>query len=348
MPFRPSIALAAVLVAAAPPPSPPPAPAMEHDPLRVRTSEGLTLAAWVSRPAGRTGPLPALFFTQWVSCGSIAPGAGDPARLHALAAAAGYAVIRVERSGTGASEGPGCDKLDYDTEVRHYREAFDRLVRHPWVDARRVVVYGSSLGATTAPLVAQGKPVAGLLVQGGGALTYFERMVNFDRRQLERPEAFAPTRTDATMRRRIAFQQHYLLGKQTPQAIEARYPELRGVWASLLGTVSEPPHYGRPHAWHWQAADKDWLAAWATVPGRVMVVYGEYDQFEDRSGHRAIVETVERLRPGTTRWLEIPGADHELLIYPSRLAAYSGEGGERRWHLFVEPVAEWLRALAEA
>ena len=334
-----------LLVAAAP--APPATPPMEHDEGRFRTSEGLSLATWVSRPAGSRGKLPAIFFTQWVSCGSIAPGQGDPGRLNALAHAAGYAVIRVERAGTGKSEGPGCDKLDYDTEVRHYREAFDALVRHPWVDPARVVIYGSSLGATTAPLVAQGKPVTGIVVQGGGALTYFERMVNFDRRQLERPESFDPAKIDAEMRRRIAFQQLYLHGKQLPAAIETQNPELRGVWASLLGTDEEPPHYGRPYQWHWQAADKNWLAAWAATNAKVMVVYGEFDQFEDRAGHRAIVETVERLRPGTTRWLEIAGADHSLLIYPDRAAAYAEKGGEPRWERFVEPVAKWLREIAQ-
>ena len=124
-------------------------------------------------------------------------------------------------------------------------------------------------------------------------------------------------------------------------------PELLGVWASLLGTDEEPPDYGRPHAWHWQAADKDWLAAWARTDAKVMVVYGEYDQFETEHGHRAIVDTVERLRPGTARWLMIPKADHILLIYPDRYAAYAGKGGERRWELFVEPVAAWVREIAQ-
>src|SRR5690349_22103231 len=60
-------------------------------------------------------------------------------------------------SGTGDSEGPGCDRLDYDTEVRHYREAFDQLARHPWIDPGRIVIFGSSLGSITAPFIAEGK-----------------------------------------------------------------------------------------------------------------------------------------------------------------------------------------------
>ena len=74
-----------------------------------------------------------------------------------VALAANFALIRVERSGTGASEGDGCDTLDYETEVRHYREAFDQLQQHSWVNADQIVVLGSSLGSTVAPLVAKDK-----------------------------------------------------------------------------------------------------------------------------------------------------------------------------------------------
>lgn len=323
-----------------------PAAALEHEAVTVSTSEGLRLAGWASRPRAKTTPLPALFFVQWVSCGTIAPGKGDPGQVEALARAAGYAVLRIDRSGTGASEGSGCDRLDYDTELRHYREAFDALARHRWVDPKRIVIYGSSLGATIAPQVAAGKPVAGVVVQGGGALTYYERMLAFDRLQLQRQQSFDATAIDAEMRRRARFQQFYLLDRMLPEAIEAAHPELRGVWASLLGTDEEPPHYGRPHAWHWQAARRDFLAAWARVDAPVMVVYSEFDQYEMREGHRAIVETVERLRPGTTRWLELAGADHGLEFYPNRIAAYSGAGGRSNPQRFVTPVAAWLREVA--
>lgn len=322
-----------------------PAAALEHDKARVRTSEGLSLVAYVSRPAGSNERLPALFLTQWVVCSSIRP---DPARqvmAERLALAAGYALIRVERSGTGESEGPGCDKLDYETEVRHYREAFDQLAAHAWIDPARIVIYGSSLGSTTAPLVAQGKPVAGVFVQGAGALTYFERMLHFDRIQLERQPGFDPLSLDREMRRRIEFQQHYLHGRMTPEQIEQGYPHLAGVWASLRGT-DEQPHYGRPYAWHWQAAEQDWLAAWARIEAPVMVIYGEYEQFEARHGHRMIVDTINRLRPGTATWLEIPQAGHDLAIYPDPYRAFLFEGGERRPELFIDPVSQWLKGLS--
>ena len=312
----------------------------------VRTSDGYRLRTILTRPSGSSTRLPALFHTQAVSCGSLEFPPDVPTTLRQLALRSGYALIRVERAGTGDSEGPDCSALDYDTEVRHYREAFDQLARHAWVDPARIVIYGSSLGSTTAPLVAQGKRVAGLVVQGGGAQTYLERMLHFDRLWFERSGKFRPEQVHGLMLRSIRFQQLYLLGKQRPDQIERDHPDLKGVWESLRGTAEAPPHYGRPYAWHWQAAEKNFLAAWASIAAPVMVVYGEYEQFEPRHGHRMIVETINALRPGTAKFLEIPKADHSLRIYPSAVAAYREEGGVTNRELLVAPVLDWLKTIA--
>ncbi|MDN3647114.1 alpha/beta hydrolase [Pontixanthobacter aestiaquae] len=321
--------------------------ALEHRTVSVSTTDGLALSAYISRPKNSRGPLPALFLTQWVSCGSIAPREDRVSLEEKLALAAGYALIRVDRAGEGSSEGPGCDALDYNTEVRHYREALDQLSIDHWVDPHRIVIYGSSLGSTTAPLVADGMNVAGVVVQGGGALTYLERMLHFDRQQLERQADFHPQTIHAEMLRRMEFQRYYLLDKMTPEAIEDAHPHLAGVWDSLLGTDTKP-HYGRPHSWHWQAAEKDWLSAWTRINAPVMVVYGQYDQFEPRQSHRIIVDTLNRLRPGTATWLEIPRAGHGLRIYPDPVSAYAWTGGKNRPELFVDPVSKWLRSVVQA
>ncbi|MEM8726157.1 MAG: alpha/beta hydrolase [Pseudomonadota bacterium] len=318
---------------------------LEHEQVTVRTSEGLSLSAFITRPTGIDTPLPALFLTQWVSCGSIAPRPDRMATAERLALAANYALIRVDRSGSGESEGPGCDELDYDTEVRHYREALAQLRDHEWVQPDHIVIYGSSLGSTTAPLVAEGSSVAGVVVQGAGALTYYERMVHFDRLQLERQADFNPAEINPTMRLRMEFQHLYLHRKMTPQQIAEAYPNLDGVWESLLGTDAEP-HYGRPHAWHWQAADANWLGAWTRIEAPVMVIFGEYEQFESRHGHRTIVDVLNRIRPSQARWLEIPQAGHGLSIYPDPVTAYTFEGGESGRDLFIAPVADWLKEIA--
>lgn len=308
----------------------------------VTVADGVRLRTFLTRPEGTTRPLPAVFLVQWVSCGSLEFRQGRPSMLRELAQAAGMVLIRVDRSGTGDSEGAACDRLDHDTEIAHYRAAFDRLARHPWVDPDRIVVFGSSLGATNAPLVADGKKVAGVLVQGGGGLSYLERMINFDSINLERSGAVPPERHHAEIARRVAFEHAYLIGRKTPAQVVAANPELKGVWEGLLGTAADN-HYGRPFAWHWQLAGKDLIGPWTRIQAPVMVVYGEYDQYETRRGHQIIADTVNRLRPGTATWLEIPQASHDLEIYPDAISAYRGEGGRRDDGLFVTPVVAWLK-----
>lgn len=309
----------------------------------VRTSDGARLRTILTRPAGARGRLPAIFLAQWVSCGSVDFTAGRPGLLPDLALQSGLVLIRVERAGTGDSEGPACNRLDYDTEVRHYREAFDQLARHPWVDGERVVIFGSSLGATTAPLIAEGKNVAGIVVQGGGGVTYLERMINFDRLYLERSGKYSPERVHDEMNRRIQFHVEYLLRRKTPEQIERERPDLAGVWAGIRGGAEAAPHYGRPYAWHWQAASRNFLAAWAGVKAPVLVFHGDYDQFEPLHGHALIVRTVNKLRPGAATLIEIPKADHDLDLYETPEDAYAYCNPVVRRELFLRPMLDWVR-----
>lgn len=318
-------------------------PGLETEYGVVRTSEGHRLRSILTRPAGTKGKLPAIMLAQWVSCGSVDFPAERDSVLKRLAERSGMVLVRIERAGTGDSEGPDCSALDYDTEVRHYREAFDQVARHRWVDPGRIVLYGSSLGSTTAPLIAEGKAVAGIAVQGGGAVTYLERMINFDRIFLERSGKYRPEQVHEEMVRRIPFHVEYLLGGKTPEQVELERPDLRGVWQSIRGGAEAPPHYGRPYAWHQQAAKKDFLEAWTRVEAPVLVVHAEYDQFEPRHGHELIATTVNRLRPGTANFVQIPKADHSIELFESADDAYADRGGQPRPDLLADPLIAWAR-----
>jgi pimeloyl-ACP methyl ester carboxylesterase len=318
-------------------------PGLETEYGMVRTSEGMRLRTMISRPERSSGKLPAIMLAQWVSCGSLDYSGTRPGLLQDIAQQSGMVLVRIERSGTGDSEGPACSALDYNTEVRHYRESFDQIARHPWIDPNSIVIFGNSLGATTAPLIAQGKKVAGIVVQGGGAVTYLERMINFDRLYLERSGKYAPAQFHEEMNRRIAFHVDYLLRRKTPEQIERERPELSGVWQSIRGAAEAPPHYGRPYAWHWQAADKDFLEAWTQVRAPVLVVYGEYDQFEPRHGHQLIADTLNKLRPGSATFIQVPRADHELELYTTPEDAYTYRNPQVRRELFVMPMLDWVR-----
>ena len=318
-------------------------PGLETEYGVVRTSEGTRLRTIITRPSGSPARLPAILLAQWVSCGSLDFAADRQSQLRMIAESPGIALIRIERSGTGDSEGPPCSALDYDTEVRHYREAFDQVARHPWVDPDRIVIYGNSLGSTTPPLIAQDNRVPGVAGPGGGALSYLERMIHFVRIYLERSDKYAPTQIQEEMSRRIPFHVEYLVNGRTPEQIERDRPDLRGVWQSIRGAAEAPPHYGRPYAWHQQAARRDFLEAWARVQAPVLVVYGEFDQFETRHGHKLIADTINKLRPGSATFVEVPKADHEIEFYASAEDAYAYRDPTVRNEVFVGHLMDWVK-----
>ncbi len=315
----------------------------------IEVADGSRLQSIITLPAGDSSLRHPLLFTQWVSCGSLEYREGSNSRelLAALARNSGLALVRVERTALDDS-GPACEDLDYDTEVAHYVDAFTQLLDDEHIDASRIYVYGSSLGSTTAPLVAlqlqdKGFDIAGITVQGGGAITYYERMLNFDRIYLERrPDVVAPADIHDEMLLRAKFQYEYLIERRHPDDVAKDGPAMARIRNDILG-MGTVDHYGRPFAWHQQAATHNFLAAWAQLNAPVLVIFNAFDQFETRHGHKLIADMVNRLRPGTATFVERPNIGHSDDRYATIEAAYARRNGNPAWQETAEIMTSWLR-----
>ncbi len=313
----------------------------------VKVSDGATLTAMIARPEGVSRPLHPILFAQWVSCGSLEYRKGSNARevLAALARESGHALLRVERS--ARSNGPVCESLDFDTELAHYIDAYLELLDAPEIDAGKVFVYGSSLGSNTAPLLAlalqeQGFNIAGLMVQGGGGVSYLERMLAFEQHYLDRrPDAVGPADRQKEYIDRVRFYVEYFNKGRLPDAIAEDDADMARVRNDILG-MGEDQHYGRPFAWHQQLASKNFLQAWSAIRSPVLVIFNEYDQFESRYGHERIVDTVNRLRPGSATLVRRPGVGHSDNRYGSIEAAYAFDGGIPAWREAAGIMLDWL------
>ncbi|MEO1081247.1 MAG: alpha/beta hydrolase [Pseudomonadota bacterium] len=317
----------------------------------VEVEDGSRLRSIITLPKGDNSPRPPILFTQWVSCGSLEYREGSNSRelLAALARRSGLALIRVERSALNES-GPACEQLDYDTELAHYIDAFAQLLEDPRINAERVYVYGSSLGATTAPLVAQalqiqGVEIGGMMVQGGGAVSYYERMLNFERNYLERrPEEVALPDIHSELLLRARFQYEYLVEGRHPDDVAGDSEEMARIRRDILG-METSNQYGRPFAWHQQAAKQNFLAAWAAVDAPVLVIFNAFDQFEGRHGHKLIVDSVNRLRPGSGMFIERPNIGHSDNRYATVEDAYAFRDGMPAWEEAAEFMLRWLSDL---
>ena len=197
------------------------------------------------------------------------------------------------------------------------------------------------MGATMAPLLARDKRVSGVVVWGGGARTWIERTMAFERSRLELGTTPPASRADA-MAKRHRFLDRFLLQRETPQEIAGAEPALGAVWRDFAG-AKDTTLYGRSFAFHHQAQQRNWAAAWDDVDVPVLALLGENDWFEDVGGVVLIGEIVNRDAPGRAKVVIVPGLDHHLSRYPSRRAAFQEDGGE----VDVEPVMEellpWLR-----
>jgi dienelactone hydrolase len=309
--------------------------------------DGARLRTLVTRPHGTTGRLPAVLYVQWLSCDTIEirPDAKDgwSRMLRRLITESGVLWQRTEKSGVGDSTGPACSALDYETELAHHRAALAQLLSRPDVDPKRVAIYGASMGATYAPLLAADRDLAGVVVWGGGATTWFERMLRFERNALELGGTDAAS-LSAEVNARSLFFARYLLQGESPAEIARSDPELGAVWSRIVG-ADGATHYGRPIAFHQQAQRQNWAGAWARVRSPVLVLYGENDWYESRDAAAVIADVVNRARPGTATLRVVPGLDHHFVRYASRADAYAERNGTPAPDAVVDEILAWLEQI---
>jgi len=320
-------------------------PGLDTSPGVLVARDGTRLRTITTRPAGLTKPMPAILFVQWLSDSSIELPShaedGWSRMIRRVVRESGMVVMRTDKRGVGDSEGGPCSKLDYLTELSDHRDAFDHLAKSEFVDPKRIIVFGASMGGNFAPLVALDRKVAGVIVWGGGARTWFERTLAFERNRRELSAGSTET-INREMREVSAFLHDYLIEDKAPAQIARENPALGAAWKQLTGTEGET-HYGRPLAFHQQAQKQDWTGAWAKLDAPALVLFGEYDWFEDAGGHALIERIVRRKHPEHTRFRIVPQTDHHFTRFARPEDAVSETGGTTNEGPAVEEILTWLR-----
>jgi pimeloyl-ACP methyl ester carboxylesterase len=304
----------------------PPLPVEPHVELGSVDVRGQRLRTIVNAPATRP-PHTAILYLQGVRPRSCEHPLEPQATLRLLVEAwanAGMLVLRVERSGVGDSEGPPCAVTDLDCELETYLAGIDHLLARADVDPNRVFLFGQSLGAMTAPLLALERPVAGIIVSGASAVRWADCVIDTTRRQLH-----LTTMSDTQIESDVALWQelHTLICREgwTPEMVFERRPHLRVLRSNdCMGET-----YLNRHVSLFQQLDAiDLFAVWSEVGRagiRVLVARGEYDWICSREEGEAIARAVGP----TAQYLELPRTGHDWLAYES--FEKSRQWGEGRW-----------------
>ena len=306
----------------------------------------------VTRPAAiPSGRLPAILFVQWLSCDPITVTAdvndGWSNVLRDLIQASGLVVVRTEKPGIGGSGGPSCTELGYDEELEVHRYALDKLTRSPDVHGDSIFVFGASMGGTMAPLLAGGDGVRGVIVAATTGATWLEHMIALDRRVMEL-RGMSPDSVHTVMSDHIRFHAAYLGAFRTPARIMSDWRGARSVWARMIGTdTTFLKQYGRPPRFHHQAQRQNWARAWKRLSVPVLVLHGANDWIMSEWDRDALLRALRARTNAETRYVDIPGMGHDLLVYGSLAESFRGRNG--RFDSSVSRIIlEWIRARRSA
>lgn len=287
-----------------------------YDAIRDSAGHRLRIIATHPNDAGR---YPTIFVVGWLSCDTIeAPPDtidGTQRMLQELAQTPGFSMVRLEKAGVGDSEGD-CGKTDFAAELAAYRQAFRRLKEYSFVDPAGIFLFGMSNGGGFAPLAADGAPVRGYVVDGGWTKTWFEHMIEMERRRLTL-SGHSATEINALMTSIARLYGAYLIDRESPSAIFARNPELRKFWDG-----AEDQQYGRPTTYYQQLQDLNLMAAWAAVRVPVLALHGEYDWLMSRGDFELMIDVVNRNNPGSAELVELPHTGHTFEHYASLQGAF--------------------------
>src|SRR5258708_35870166 len=89
----------------------------------------------------------------------------------------------MDKAGVGESQGD-CSKADFNSEMEGWQAAFESLGKYDFMDRERVFVVGLSNGGGFSPLAAQKHPVRGFVSAGSWGRTWYEYMLELERRPL--------------------------------------------------------------------------------------------------------------------------------------------------------------------
>jgi pimeloyl-ACP methyl ester carboxylesterase len=282
----------------------------------------------ITKPHGANEKLPVIFLAGWLSCNSVeAPNDKTDAItlvLRGLAQMPGFSTFRVDKQGVGDSEGV-CSENDFESELAGYRAAFRALHRYDFIDPNQVYMLGMSNGGGFAPLVpesdAEQAQVRGYMVQGGWVKTWFEHMLEIERRR-SALIGKSPGEVNSRMKDIATLYCESLINGRPVDAIVRENPKLAALWPE---GVDHNHLYGRPLAFYEQLQKLNLAAAWSRVKVPTLVLHGQYDWTMSREDHELIAQYVNSNQPSAARFVEVPEMGHGFQHYLSFADAFKGK-----------------------
>jgi dienelactone hydrolase len=262
---------------------------------------------------------PVVFFLQGYICQSTDFGASpqNPAKkLIDDWVKAGYAVYRMEKAGQGDSiSRKACMDMNFNEELELFLNGYEYLLSSEKVNTEEIYLFGHSMGATIAPMLANQHTPAGIITYGASGKKWADYMdaimtkqgVHFGQSQSEIKESSGPA---------LAFVDKYLRQQVEVDNLlnddeVGRYLEEN----NLKQAFENGTYLMRSHEFWRSLSNLDIPAVWEETQAPVYSLHGTLDiQAINKEEAQAIVNAVNQGSSKATLQL-IQGADHGFVSF---------------------------------
>lgn len=298
----------------------------------------------ITKPKGGPARLPAVLFVQGLQCAPPDQPLGEPGPVLQLIhemTRAGYAVMRVEKPGSGDATGTPCADIDFTTEVDGFRAALAKLLRTEFVDPEQVFLFGHSMGGIEAPILAAETPVKGVMVFGTGVLPWAEYLVENERRQTRLDPSADLVQLEARCRLLADFlHEVFRKGRPIPEVVAER-PDFRPI-ADEYWPDGERS-FGRHLRFFRELDATSHAEVWAKVAVPVLAVWGDLDYTTCEDDHRYLADIVNRAHPGMATVAVLPNVFHAFNVRESVAQTLEAPWQGPLAESVVETVLDWMR-----
>ena len=299
--------------------------------------KGGQLRVIINKPF-KEAKMPAMLFIPGYTCSSIdeLPPSHPYKRIVDAFVDAGYVTLRIEKSGLGDSKNtPPCESCDLLDEIENFEVGLKKLKTLPYVDTNQIIIVGHSMGGIVAPAISAKNQVAGVVVYGTTAKSWFEYQIEMYRVQ-NALAGMNPIEVEQSVVEQYDLNYRYFVKKEKLEDL-AKDPKADSVLRTTWEYDGKGKIYSRNAEYWRQIQDYPHLENWKNTTAKVLVQFGESDfQAFSKDDHQQIVNTVNYFHPGNATLMTYPSTDHYFAKSGTMQEAYNKFANGQIQQLFDE------------
>ncbi len=286
--------------------------------------KGGQLRVIINKPY-KESKMPAMLFIPGYTCSSIDDLTNDHPYKRIIDAYvdAGYVTLRIEKSGLGDSKNtPSCEDCDLLDEIENFEVGLKKLKSLPYVDTNQIIIFGHSMGGIIAPAISAKNQVAGVVVYGTVAKSWFEYQIEMYRTQ-NALAGMNPIEVEKSVIEQYDLNYRFFVRKEKLEEM-AIDPLADSVLRTAWQYDGKGKIYSRNAEYWRQIQDFPLLENWKNTTAKVLVQFGESDfQAFSKADHQQIVNTVNFFHPGNAILKTYASTDHYFAKSGTMQEAYN-------------------------